>query len=715
MVRVVFLFLVLILTGCSMPVVNDPYPAGEWQSNTLYLGFVERPKHLDPAQAYSSDAYAVIGQILEPPLQYHYLKRPYTLIPLTLSAMPKVTLIDTKGRTLPADAPAASVYRSIYELHVRPGIYYQPHPALARDAAGRSCYIPLSAHQLAHMRGWRDFTQLGTRELVAADYAHEIRRLASPQVNSPILGLMEDYIVGFRAYAQMLDRVAGRWSQDRYLDLERYPLPGVQVVDRYTLRIELQGKYPQFLYWLAMPFFAPVPPEVDAFTHQPGMAAHNFTLEWHPLGTGPYLLSFMQPNWRMELSRNPNFHGERYPDSGDPGDAQAGLLRYAGQSLPFADHVVFTLEKEVIPYWDKFMQGYYDLSLISSDTFDQAIRLDAQGEPRVSPELARRGMQLDTAVMTSIYYVAFNMLDNVVGGYSDRARKLRQALSIAVNYEDFISIFLNGRGIAAQGPIPPGIFGYEDGEAGINPVVYHSVNGRIERRSLDDARRLLAEAGYPGGRDARTGAPLVLYYDNTFTGPDAKAYVDWMASQLARLGIQMVSRSSDFNRFQDKLRRGNTQMFVGGWNADYPDPENFLFLFYGPNAKVGSNGENDANYHNARYDALFDQMKYMPDGPERLRVIQQMISILRYDAPWMFGYFPRQYMLRQGWVGPGKANVIANNTLKYVHVDPALRARQRQAWNHPVRWPLFVLGGLVLTVLVSARFASGIRDRMTAR
>lgn len=115
--------------------------------------------------------------------------------------------------------------------------------------------------------------------------------------------------------------------------------------------------------------------------------------------------------------------------------------------------------------------------------------------------------------------MGFNMLDPVVGGLSERARKLRQALSIAIDYDEFISIFLNGRGLPGQGPIPPGIFGHREGEAGVNPVVFRWQNGKLQRRPLDEAKHLLAEAGYPNGRDEKTGQALTLYFDTAASGP----------------------------------------------------------------------------------------------------------------------------------------------------------------------------------------------------
>jgi oligopeptide transport system substrate-binding protein len=530
---------------------------------------------------------------------------------------------------------------------------------------------------------------------------------------------MSDYIVGLKDYATTLadawDSVAAGREDGVYLDLTQYPLAGAEVIDRYTYRIRIHGKYPQLLYWLAMPFFAPVPQEVDRFYSRPGMKQRNITLDWYPVGTGPYMLTVNNPNRQMVMSRNPNFHGEAYPTEGEPGDREAGLLVDAGQPLPFIDKVVFSLEKEDIPYWNKFLQGYYDTSGITSDSFDQAINIGAGGEVSLTDSMREQGIELNTAIATSIYYTGFNMLDPVVGGDSESARKLRLAISIAVDFEEFISIFLNGRGIPAQGAIPPGIFGHVDGRAGINPHVYDYGEHGPKRKSIAVARQLLAEAGYPEGRDIETGKPLVLYFDTPQTGPDAKARLDWLMKQFTKLDIQLVIRGTDYNRFQDKMLKGTAQIFQWGWNADYPDPENFLFLLYGPNAKVGKNGENAANYSNAEFDRLFDRMKNMDNSAERQAIIDEMQAIARHDAPWLWGYFPKQFALRHAWYLNAKTNLMANNMLKYRRIEPQLRARLQAEWNKPVRWPLGLVAALLLLVLVPAWIGYQRRQRMPAQ
>ena len=714
MMRVLCLLCLAGLTACDGQSWNNPYPASQAGANILYSAFTERPKHLDPVQSYSSNEYAFIAQIYQPPLQYHYLRRPYELVPFGALELPQPQLYDAAGRRLPDDAAAAEVAYSDYVIRVRPGIRYQPHPALAVDEAGAYVYHRLERGDLQEIYGLRDFKHRGTRELVAADYVHQIKRLAHPNLHSPILGLMSEYIVGLRELAAQLGKATRALPPGGFLDLTQFELSGAQALDRHTLRIRVRGLYPQFVYWLAMPFFAPIPPEADRFYAQPGMAEKNLTLDWYPVGTGPYMLTVNDPNRQMVLERNPHYRHELYPSEGAPGDAEAGLLADAGKPLPFIDKVVFSLEKEQIPYWNKFLQGYYDTSGISSDTFDQAVQFTGQGDVTLTDEMRARGIELQTSVATSVFYLGFNMLDPLVGGYTERARKLRQAISIAINQEEYLSIFQNGRGLPAHGPIPPGIFGYREGETGVNRYVYDWVDGMPRRKSIEHARKLLAEAGYPNGRDAKTGEPLLVNLDTTATGVGSKSRLDWYTKQFENLGVQLAVRSTDYNRFQDKLRRGNVQLYFLGWNADYPDPENFLFLFHGAQSKVRTSGENASNYENPEFDRLFERVKNMRNGPERQRLIDRMMEILRHDAPWVWSFFPKDYTLHHAWIHNRKPNQMATNGLKYQRLDPQLREAKRREWNEPVVWPVVLIAlGLVLSI-VPAVVTFVRRERATA-
>lgn len=689
-----------ILTGCGDSIVwNNPHPASESGQNILYSVFTERPKHLDPVQSYSSNEIQFTAQIYQPPLQYHYLKRPFELIPSTAVDLPKVTYYDSNDQPVPDSVATDVIAYTQYEVSIRPGIFYQPHPAFAKSEQGDWLYHELSDQDVAAVYKLSDFAITDTRELTAHDYVYQIKRLAHPTLHSPIYGLMADYIAGLRDYAAEL-RDAERLLEEReFLDLRKYSLRGVEVIDDYTYYIRINGKYPQFIYWLAMPFFSPIPWEADLFYSQKGLIEKNITLDWYPVGTGPYMLTENNPNLRMVLERNPNFYGEFYPEEGMPGDLENGLLNDAGKAIPFIDKIVYAREREGIPRWNKFLQGYYDASGIGSDSFDQAVQLVGQGEATVTDEMEAQGIRLETTVAVSTYYIGFNMLDPVVGGTDEisreSARKLRQAISVVVDYEEYISIFANGRGLPAHGPIAPGVSGYRSGEEGMNPVVYEWVDGEAKRKSLQVARRLLAEAGYPNGMDHKTGAPLILYFDVVARSTEDRSMLDWMRKQFQKLNIQLVVRSTDYNRFQDKIRKGNAQIFEWGWHADYPDPENFLFLLYGPQRKAnnssGSSANNAANYENAEYDRLFEQMKDMEDGIPRQQIIDRMVEILRHDSPWLWGYHPKDYGLYHAWFRNVKPNRISNNNMKYYRIDPLLREQKRREWNAPVLWPIVLL------------------------
>lgn len=679
--------------------LNDPYPAKQAQESIYYSSFAERPKTLDPAKSYDLGEHVIIAEIYEPVLQYDYLTRPYKLVPLTAQEMPTVAYFDIDGKEI-QDSEHEKVAYSTYTVHIKPGIFYQPHPAFVTNAKGQYEYYPLPPNYLKKhdIRRLTDFKHTATRELVAADYIYEIKRLATPAVNSTIYGLMSQYILGFEGFSEQLPE---KGYKKGFIDLRDYDLVGVKELDRYTFEITIMGEYSQFLFWLAMPFFSPIPWEADRFYAQPGMQLRNLSLSWYPVGTGPFLMTENNPNSRIVLARNSEYRPEYFPQHGSKEDVSKGYLRDPNIELPFIDKAIYVLEKESIPRWSKFLQGYYDLSSVTADSYDQAIQVTSAGKPVVSEVLMEKGIRLNHTIEPTIFYLGFNMLDPVVGGLSERARKLRQAISIVVNYEDFITIFLNGRGKVAQGPIPPGIFGYKKGKEGINPVVYKWDGRQKKRRSLREARRLMVEAGYPYGRDPVTQNPLILNYDIPATmGPDDKAKLDWMRNQFAKLGISLNVRATHYNRFQEKMRAGNAQIFGWGWSADYPDPENFLFLLYGPNGKVKFGGENAANYSNPAYDKLFNQIKNRKNDSVRQAVIDEILALLRHDAPWVWGYYSEAMVLSQTWVAPIKPSAIPRSTLKYMRIDLNKRNQLREAWNTPIFWPLAAGAFLMIIMLV---------------
>jgi peptide/nickel transport system substrate-binding protein len=696
----VFISLFLLCSGCEQSTWNNPYPDQDKSKRIYYDSFKERPKHLDPVSSYSANEYIFLGQIYEPPLQYHFLKRPYELIPLTATKLPKPIYFDNEGQILPDGVEAEKIDHVKYRISIKSGILFQPHPAFAKDSTDKYLYHDLSAEKLENIHALSDFDVIGTREMLAKDYVYQIKRMAHPKIHSPIAGLMGKYIVGLNELVEELHRLDT--AETNYIDLNKYDLSGVKVIDDSTFEITLKQKYPQFIYWLSMSFFAPMPWEADYFYSQEGMKEKNITLDWYPVGTGPFMLTENNPNRRMVLERNPNFRGEPYPVEGDKEDQKLGLLEDAGKKMPFIDTAIYSLEKESIPSWNKFLQGYYDTSGIVSDSFDQAVQFNTQGDAQLTDEMQEKGIRLITAVTISTSYMGFNMADNVIGGDSERARLLRRAISIAVDYEEYISIFANGRGKPSQGPIPPGIFGAIEGEEGINPYVYEWKNNKAVRLDIEHAKELMIQAGYPNGREKNSGKPLVLNLDTPAAGPGAKASFDWIRKQFSKLGINLVIRATDYNRFQEKVRKGTAQIYQWGWNADYPDPENFFFLLYGPNSKVDYAGENASNYKNVEFDTLFNQMKSMNNSAERQDVINQMVEIVRKDAPWLWGFHPIGFSLHHGWYKNAKPNLMANNTLKYKRIDPVMRAEKQAKWNQPIWWPVALIILFMIVVLLPA-------------
>ncbi|HEV7734989.1 MAG TPA: ABC transporter substrate-binding protein [Candidatus Binatia bacterium] len=651
----VLLGLLVFASACT----NNPYPNADDDRKILYSAFTEAPKTLDPAVAYSTSDHIVTSPVYDTLLQYHFLDRPYRLIPGLLEEIPEARPIDN-GHV-------------VYRLKLRDGLLFQDDECFAL--------------------GTPDAV---TRPVQAADIAFTMMRLADPKVNSPV-GPTFVRVVGFTEFTERLTKrreedtaFAARRIDQQYAEVGG--IAGVRVLGPLEVELELTEAYPQLRYWLAMEFTTPVPWEAIAWWNgQDGRDAFSE----HPVGTGPYRLAVYDKRFRIVLEQNPNWYGIRFPDAkapgtvypstGAPGDAEKGWLdpRWVGKPLPFVPRVELYLDKEDIPAFTKFLQGYYDASGIIEESFDRIVR-----EGQLSEEMKTYDMRLEKAVQPSVYYVGFNMDDPVVGTKAgERGRKLRQAMSLVVDSEEFARIFMNGRGIPAQSPVPPGIFGYDADY--VNPF-----------RVVDPVRgaTLLAEAGYPGGIDPATGQPLRLTFDTPDTSARGRLRFQFFVDAWRKLGIDVEISATTYNQFQDKVRRGAYQLFMWGWVADYPDPENFLGLLWGKLAR-SAGGPNTANFDDPEYDRLFIAMRDMEDGPERLALIRQMRAIVERESPWIDLFYPETYALIHGWVYNAKPLGMSFSTLKYRDVDATVRASKRLAWNEPIVWPAWALLAAAVVVI----------------
>lgn len=717
------------VSGCS----NNPYRSGEAGEKTLFTSLLTAPNKLDPANSYYSHESTLLGQVYEPPLTYHYLKRPYEVEPLTAAEVPKPLYYDKNGDRIESENPPAEIVdKAVYTVNIKPGVMYQNHPCFATNSAGEYVYRDVSPKDIADYDYPSEFEHQGTRELMARDYVLQIRRLADPQLASPIYSTLKRYISGFGElhdeYAQMLaderaqrrKMVGATYNQQQNerenpidFDYMKPECEGVEVVGRYSFRIVLKKKYPQILYWMCMNFFGAVPQEALDFYNQPAMIDREFDINHCPVGTGAYYIDEYRPNEIIDMRRNPNYHEAFYPSEGMPGDREAGLLDDAGKRLPFIDRLVFHIEKEEISHWNKFLQGYYDSSEIGADVFNQAIQIQSGSDAVLTDDMAERGIRLIKSVTTMFWYFQFNMQDPVVGGLDEDKIKLRRAISIALDYNEYLNIFRNGRGILANGPIPPGIFGHIPGKEGVNTYVdeWDPKMEQPTRKSIGYARRLMEEAGYPGGRGP-DGKPLTIFYDHSQSGlPTFRSIFEWMRKRLELIGVRIVERSTDLSRHRQKLLDGAWQTGYGGWLADYPDPENFYFLYYGPNSKADYDGPNACNYSNPEFDAIFSKLNTMENTPERKALIEQALDVLQHDAPHVWQYYPELYMLCHEWYRNVKPHQMTRNTMRFRRIDPEMRVARQKKWNRSVYWPIVVMGLLAVVAIVPAGIRKYKRER----
>ncbi|MGE8619892.1 MAG: peptide ABC transporter substrate-binding protein, partial [Achromobacter spanius] len=245
------MLMLLALAGCSKESpINSPYPSGAEGQNTFYSAFVQRsPKYLDPASSYSGDETPYTYNIYETLYGYHYLKRPYELVPRAAQSIDPPQYLDAQGQPLPADAPGEAIAESIYDIKIRSGVRYQPHPSFARKTDGSYDYYPLADGELKDKYYIPDFPRTGTRELTADDYVYAFRRLASPRVVSPIYSVMADHVVGMQEYGDRLRQRDQAMRRDLpgastapWLDLrEADGFTGVLALDPLTLRIRVKG------------------------------------------------------------------------------------------------------------------------------------------------------------------------------------------------------------------------------------------------------------------------------------------------------------------------------------------------------------------------------------------------------------------------------------------------------------------------------------------
>ena len=569
-------------------------------NKVLRLGFPTAETGFDPVAV--SDLYSntILEAIIEPMLGYDYLARPVKLVPLTLSAMPEVS---NNG--------------SSYTFKLKSGILF------ADDLAFKGA----------------------PRELIAQDYAYSIRRLFDPALRSPWLFLLDGKIIG-------MDDVVAKAKASGKFDYDA-PIAGLELVDRYTLRIHLKEPDYNLLYILAMPTLGALAREV--------VENYGADISGHPVGTGPYMLKSWTRGHKMILDANSRYR-ESYFDSVPGTDAvdQQIAARLKGQKLPIIGRVEVTVIEESQPFWLAFLGGELDLSGIPGEFVNQVIP-----GGKLNPSLAKKGIRHYQSAEPDLTYTYFNMDDPIVGGYSKEKIALRRAISSGYNTQQEILIIRKNQAVQAQSPIAPGVAGYDA-----------RFRTDLNNYNPAKAKALLDFFGYKdrdgdGYRELPDGKRLVIKQASVADGDNRQFDELWKRSMDA-IGIKMTFKKAKWPELVKASKLGKLQMWGAAWIADYPDGENYLQLLYGKNEDA-----NVARFKLPAYDRLYEKVKRMPDSPERTELYQQMSKLVLVYAPWKLGVHRIANSVVQPWVSSLKRHPMIHAPWKFLDIDLEKRNAKR--------------------------------------
>jgi oligopeptide transport system substrate-binding protein len=443
------------------------------------------------------------------------------------------------------------------------------------------------------------------RELVADDVLYSIRRMADRAQSPGGWWIYDGKIRGFDAFrAKMNERPKGAPFDPAT------PIEGLERVDRHTLRIHLVRPFPQLLHVLATCWASIVPRE----------AAERYDLGTHAVGTGPFRLVELMPGTKVVLARHDGYRGERFPAASDvdPG-TDPKLLVNAGRRLPLVDGVVLHVFEQDQPLWLAWRAKALDFVQTPSAFFDSAFDPTTRA---LRPELAALGVTVHEHPKLDFIYRGFDLDDPIVGGLG-KGKLVRQAIALALDTKELSDAFYAGAAVPYDGPIPPGLEGHTPG-----------VISKYRGPKLDEARVLLAKAGYPEGR----GLPPIRYHTNR--GGNAPEQAELIARQLRAIGVTLDVQLHAFPELDALVKKGKAQMFHLSWGSDYPDAQNNLALFYGPNVRPGPNV---FAYRSADYDRLYEAASVLPPSPERTKLYEAMRDLVIEDAPAIGGLARTRY------------------------------------------------------------------------
>ncbi|MBI3150147.1 MAG: ABC transporter substrate-binding protein [Betaproteobacteria bacterium] len=583
--RTSFLATIAMFLATPVAAAADPNKVLRWEFQTAETGF-------DPALVSDNYSNTVIEGILEPLLTYDYLARPAKLVPLTVAAMPEVS---EGGKT--------------FVFKLKKGIHFSPDPVF---------------------KGKK-------RELVAEDYAYSIKRLMDPKLRAQMRFIVDNKIVGLNELAVQAEKT-GKFDYDA-------KIPGLEVVDRHTLRIRLIQPDYNFLYILAMPTVGAVAREVIEHYHEDTQA--------HPVGTGPYMLKQWVRGSKIVLVANPEYRGLVWDfKPGDDPEDKAIVAAMKGKKMPTIGTMEIYVMEEEQSRWLAFQRGELDVLRFPGTFAPIALPGD-----KLAPDLVKKGITMSRIIEPEITYTAFNMQDPIIGGLEKEKVALRRALTMAYSNADEIRIIRKNQAIEAQSPIPQGVVGH-------NPKYRSSIPNDPQL-----ANSLLDKFGYKKGKDGYrnlpSGKPFTIKL-TTETNAVSREFDELWKKAFESVAIRMEVDKGKFSDHYRAAKQCQLQMWGQAWIADYPDGENFMQLLYGPN--VGAS--NNACYKSPAFDKLYEQARSMPNSPERDRLFEQMSRQIEADTPWRLGVSRYRTQLVQPQVKGYKKHPMIRAEWLYIDIEP---------------------------------------------
>lgn len=469
-------------------------------------------------------------------------------------------------------------------------------PALAHswevDSTGTQWIFHLRRDVYFHTDSCFGKTQ--TRAVVAADVKYSIERIGNAQTASRGLWVFSGKLLGFDEYYEATK--TGTASDG---------IRGIVVLNDSTVQFTLTKPFAPFLSLLTMPYAYIVPHEAVE------MYGKDFFR--HPVGTGPFHLAHWEPELRLVVERNPAYF-ERDE---------------AGNQLPYLQRVSVSFARDAHTEFLEFKQGKLDF--VSS--VDPSIASSVfTPEGTLTPEFSKYRLLQAAAHSIDYYGILLDSSKQATKALPlATSKKLRQALNYAIDREKIVRYVLKGKGIPAHnGVLPPSMPGFS------NSVHGYSYNP-------EKARQLLAEAGFPNGKNL---PPLALYLGmNERTAAVAEA----VQQQWKELGISLDIHPMDFPQLLQMVSKSELAFWRTSWIGDYPGPENFLALFYSPNK--APQGPNTTHCVRHDLDSLYEAaLSPRLSDAEQYALYNAMETIILDEAPWVFLYYNIQQRLAQPWV-----------------------------------------------------------------